>query len=77
MEQENKRTADEILIDRMVQIRKNSSMSQTMLGKITGTRQQVISRLEKKQNSPTLKNFCKVLDSLGCQLVIVKKYKTN
>ena len=40
---------------------------------MTGTRQQVISRIEKKENSPSLKSFCNILNALGYELQIVKR----
>ena len=40
---------------------------------MTGNKQQVISRIEKKENNPSLRLFCNILDSLGYELRIVKK----
>lgn len=40
---------------------------------LTGSKQQVISRIEKKENSPSLKNFCNMLGALGYELQIVKR----
>lgn len=61
------------LISDLIGIRKQQKLTQTELAKRTGYKQQVISRIEKKDNSPTLKVFCKILDALGYELRIVKK----
>ena len=61
------------LIGEMVRLRKEENITQSELAKMTGTRQQVISRIEKRENSPTLKNFCNILHALGYELQIVKK----
>ena len=61
------------LIGEMVRLRKEENITQNELAKMTGTRQQVISRIEKRENSPTLKNFCNILHALGYELQIVKK----
>ena len=61
------------LISDLISIRKQKRLTQTELASMIGYKQQVISRLEKKDNSPTLKVFCKVLGALGYELRIVKK----
>ena len=61
------------LIGEMVRLRKEENVTQNELAKMTGTRQQVISRIEKRENSPTLKSFCSILQALGYELQIVKK----
>ncbi len=63
------------LIGEMIALRKSEGMTQEELAELTGSRQQVISRIEKKENSPTLKNFCAILNALGYELQIVKKSK--
>ncbi|MFQ9648625.1 MULTISPECIES: helix-turn-helix domain-containing protein [Hungatella] len=50
-------------------------MTQMDLAKATGNKQQVISRIEKWENSPTLKTFCGLLNTLGYDLQIVKRGK--
>ena len=64
---------DDKLIDEIVEIRKAENMSQIELAKKAGSTQQVISRLERKTNSPSLKLFISILDALGYKLQIVKK----
>ena len=61
------------LIGEMISIRKKSKMTQSKLADITGNKQQVISRIEKKENNPSLKMFCNLLSALGYELKIVKK----
>ena len=69
-----KKSEDEYrLIAEMIELRKQKGISQTQLARTIGNRQQVISRIEKKENSPSLKMFCRILDSLGYELKIVKK----
>ncbi len=60
------------LIDEMIEIRKEQNMSQGQLAEITGNKQQAISRLEKKENSPSLKFFVNVINALGYELQLVK-----
>ncbi len=61
------------LIGEMINIRKQKKMTQSKLAEITGNKQQVISRIEKKENNPSLKMFCNILNALGYELHIVKK----
>lgn len=61
------------LIGQMISIRKQNKISQSKLAEITGNKQQVISRIEKKENNPSLKMFCNILNALGYELHIVKK----
>ena len=61
------------LIGEMTALRKAGKITQEELARLTGSRQQVISRIEKKENSPSLKSFCNILSALGYQLKIVKK----
>lgn len=63
------------LLAEFVQLRKAQKMTQEELAKITGNKQQVISRIEKRENSPTLKTFCGLLNTLGYDLQIVKRKK--
>lgn len=61
------------LIGEMIRLRKQEKVTQSRLAEITGNKQQVISRIEKKENSPTLRTFCNILSALGYELQIVKK----
>ena len=61
------------LIGEMISLRKAEKITQSQLAAITGSKQQVISRIEKKESSPSLKIFCSMLNALGYELRIVKK----
>lgn len=61
------------LIGEMIQLRKIEKITQSQLAAITGSRQQVISRIEKKESRPSLRLFCNILSAMGYELQIVKK----
>lgn len=63
------------LIGEMVSLRKAEKVTQGELAELTGSKQQVISRIEKKENSPSLRSFCNILSALGYELQIVKRGK--
>lgn len=60
------------LIDEMIALRKQQHISQTKLAELTGNKQQAISRMEKKEHSPSLKLFYSIINALGYELKIVK-----
>lgn len=61
------------LIGEMIALRKAEKITQKELANMIGSRQQVISRIEKKENTPSLKCFCNILNALGYELHIVRK----
>lgn len=61
------------LIGEMIALRKKQHITQSRLAELSGNRQQVISRIEKKQNMPSLRSFCNLLNVLGYELIIQKK----
>ena len=61
------------LIGEMIRLRKQEKITQSQLANLTGNKQQVISRIEKKENMPSLRMFCNILSALGYELQIVKK----
>lgn len=61
------------LIGEMISLRKAEKMTQSQLAAVTGNKQQVISRIEKKESNPTLRTFCNLLNAIGYELKIVKK----
>lgn len=65
------------LIGEMISLRKMEKVTQEELAELTGSKQQVISRIEKKENSPSLKSFCNILGALGYELQIVKRSKED
>ncbi|MCD7905661.1 MAG: helix-turn-helix transcriptional regulator [Clostridiales bacterium] len=64
---------EKVLIDTMVSICKEQNISQKRLAEITGNKQQSISRIEHRENSPSLKLFVNLVEALGYDLQIVKK----
>ena len=56
------------LLSQLVKIRKSANISQTELAKMSGNKQQMISRIENKENSPTLKTLCSILHVLGYEV---------
>lgn len=65
------------LIGEMVSLRKQEKITQQELASLTGNKQQVISRIERKESIPTIRMFCHILDALGYELKIVKKVNIN
>lgn len=63
------------LLAELVKIRKASNLSQTELAQRSGNEQQVISRIENKENSPTLKTLCSILDVLGYEIKFEPKQR--
>jgi len=61
------------LIGEMIRIRKAENVTQSQLAELTGSKQQVVSRIEKRENSPSLRMFCNMLYALGYELQIVKR----
>jgi len=57
----------------LVKLRKEKGISQVELAEMTGNKQQVISRIENRENSPTLKTLCSILDVLGYDIQFVPK----
>ena len=66
------RTEYRLLWD-LVKLRKEKGLSQVELAALTGNKQQVISRIENRDNSPTLKTFCGILDVLGYDVQLVPR----
>lgn len=60
------------LIEEMIVARKGEHLTQTEIANLVGSKQQVISRIEKKESSPTLRMFCQLLHALGYELKIQK-----
>ena len=61
------------LIGEMISLRKQENITQMELASLTGNKQQVISRIERKESIPTIRAFIHILDALGYELRIVKK----
>lgn len=57
----------------IVKKRKELGITQSMVAKQSGLKQQVVSRIETEDNSPTLKNFLRYLDALNLTIKIEEK----
>ena len=66
-------TREQGLIDEYIKMRKELNVSQKELAELIGSKQQAISRIEKKEHCPSLKLFCSMVNALGYELKIVKK----
>lgn len=67
---------DQKLIDNLIEIRKRENISQAELAEITGNTQQSISRFEKKTHSPSMKLFSSIVNALGYEVQLVRKYNS-
>ena len=61
------------ILGELVKLRKEKGLTQTELARKSGNKQQAISRIENKENSPTLKTLCSLLDVLGYDIVFVPR----
>lgn len=62
----------ELIFD-IINLRKEAKITQKELANSAKTKQEVISRMESRKNSPSLATFCKIANSLGYQVSLVKK----
>lgn len=60
-------------IGEMISLRKAEKITQEQLTYMLGSKQQVISQIEKRENSPSLKSLCNILNTLGYELQNVKR----
>ena len=65
------------VLGELVKIRKKGGISQAELAQKSGNKQQVISRIENHENSPTLKTLCGILDVLDYEIRLVPRNKTT
>jgi DNA-binding XRE family transcriptional regulator len=61
------------VLGNLIKLRKEKGLSQVELAGLSGNKQQVISRIENRENSPTLKTLCSILDVLGYDIQFVPK----
>ena len=73
----NANNMEKNLIDEVVRIRNEQSISQSKLARLTGKKQQAISRIENKKHSPSLNLFCRIVYALGYDLKLEKKVKQS
>ena len=65
------------VLGQLIKLRKEKGLSQSELAKRTGNKQQVISRIESRENSPTLKTLCSILDALEYDIVFVSRHSNT
>lgn len=61
------------LMQSVVKSRKELGLSQKDISNRSGLTQQMVSRMEKVNNSPTLTNFLKYINALGLDISVVKR----
>lgn len=61
------------IIKQIVKLRNEMGISQSDIAKKSGLTQQMVSRIETVDNSPTLRNFLKYVDGLGLEINFKKK----
>ena len=61
------------LLGELISLRKAKGLSQVELAKKSGYQQQVISRIEQRETSPTLKTLCCVADALDVEIKLVPR----
>jgi len=66
-----------LLLGELVKLRKEKGLTQAELAKKTGNKQQLISRIENKENSPTLKTLCALLDALDTDIVFIPRHSNE
>ena len=71
---DNSRTEYRI-VGELVKLRKEKGLTQIDLANRSGNKQQAISRIEKHENSPTLKTLCNILDVLEYDIQLVPRQK--
>jgi len=62
------------ILGELIKLRKEKGLSQVDLAKKTGYKQQAISRIEKRENSPTLKTLCVLADVLDVDIMLVPRH---
>ncbi len=61
------------VVKQLVKMRNEMGFSQRDIANQSGLTQQMVSRIETVDNSPTLRNFIKYVDSLGLEIKLEKK----
>ena len=63
------------LMQSIAKTRKELGITQKEISKLSGLTQQMVSRMEQVDNSPTLSNFLKYITALGLDIALVEKQK--
>jgi len=61
------------LLGEIVRLRKEKGLSQKELAEKSGSMQQVVSRIEKHEQSPTLKTLCNMANALDVDVVLIPR----
>lgn len=61
------------LLGELIRLRKEKGLSQSELALLSKNKQQVISRIENREHSPTLKTICNIADALGVDIKFVPR----
>lgn len=61
------------LLHEVTRIRKEQNLTQKQLAELSDCSQQEISRLEKREHSPALRTLCRVVNSMGYELILRKR----
>ena len=62
------------ILGELNRLRKQKGFTQGFIAEKTGIKQQVISRIEKRESSPTLKTLCALADSLDMDIKLVPRH---
>lgn len=62
-----------ILIDKIIELRKNKKWTQQDLAEASGLTQSVIARIESKKSAPTLVTLQRIIDALDVTLTLNSK----
>ena len=65
------------VLGQLIKLRKERGLSQAELAKMAGSNQQIISRVEKHEHSPTLKTICNFVKALNAEIRIVPLTEDN
>ena len=61
------------ILHNVIRLRNQLELTQTELARMSNSTQQEISRLEKREHSPTLATICKIVNSMGYELKVARK----
>jgi len=77
MEAWNESRMEYRILGELIKLRKETGLSQTELAEKIGSKQQVISRIEKHEDSPTLKTLCNLANALNVDICLVPRQQSN
>jgi DNA-binding XRE family transcriptional regulator len=63
------------ILGELNKLRKQKGITQRFIAEKTGIKQQVISRIEKRESSPTLKTLCALADTLDVDIRLVPRHQ--